>query len=317
VSDILQGLAGAGVPFLLAWVLPSGAALALFAWLELPRLSSGLAQTLGGLDGTNRLLILGLAAFALGTVMSAGSTPLYRLLEGYSWPAGLRASGKRKQLARKESIRRDFVAAQPGPEKALLLERLARFPVDDVETAPSRLGNAMRAFETYGIDRFQLDAISFWTELIAVVPQSVRADVARARSGVDLFVNLVYLGIALAIGAVASFVVSPASAGLLLVVLILSVVTSLGSYRLAVMATSYWDSAVRALIHLGRHPLAQAYGLSVPQSIEAERAMWRLFAAFAVYQYDSAWSDQLDHYRVPPHGGSAAEPGDGNALSPE
>jgi hypothetical protein len=81
------------------------------------------------------------------------------------------------------------------------------------------------------------------------------------------------------------------------------------------MGTSYWDSAVRALVHLGRHPLASAYGLVVPDSIDAERNMWQLLAAFSVYPYDPAWSDQLDVHRLAP-ASSEGDSVDGGSADP-
>lgn len=46
--------------------------------------------------------------------------------------------------------------------------------------------------------------------------------------------------------------------------------------RLAVVATDEWAGAVRAMVNLGRHPLAAALGLTVADRIEEERTMWHL-----------------------------------------
>jgi hypothetical protein len=94
-------------------------------------------------------LVLAFLALALGLVMGAASTPLYRLLEGYSWPRRLRNWGMDRQRSRKELIAKSVEELEDGPEKALRYEELQRFP-GDPDVAPSRLGNALRALVHLG-----------------------------------------------------------------------------------------------------------------------------------------------------------------------
>jgi hypothetical protein len=93
-------------------------------------------------------------------------------------------------------------------------------------------------------------------------------------------------------------VVDEIEAGLLLLGLVAAALAPL-SYRLAVAGTAYWRATVRALVHLGRKPLAANVGLRLPSTIEGEREMWRLVAAFSFYSYDDSWASQLDSYREP------------------
>ncbi len=53
---------------------------------------------------------------------------------------------------------------------ALLNEQLHRYPLDDRQVIPTRLGNAIRQFEEYGYDRYRLDSQVLWHELNAAVP---------------------------------------------------------------------------------------------------------------------------------------------------
>src|SRR5207249_2280693 len=113
-------------------------------------------------------IFIGLSV-ALGLFLNALSTPLYRFLEGYSWPAKFQTRGVQRQ----RNIKRLIEEARTGEGwlLGLNLEQLSRFPLDDAEIAPSRLGNALRAFETYGATRFSLDSQVLWNELCTAVPR--------------------------------------------------------------------------------------------------------------------------------------------------
>jgi hypothetical protein len=251
------------------------------------------------LDSSEKLLLMAFAAVVLGLILSSLSTPLYRLLEGYSWPQGLRRWGVRRQLARKETLKRRAEKAAGGWEQALLLEKLHRYPVDVKQVVPTRLGNAVRAFETYGVNRYNLDSQSFWTHMLGVVPDNLRDDVAKARTAVDFFVCLIYLSVVFGMSAVLTAFLAPRTTDWALVA---AGLIALGLpriwYHAALSSTTYWDAAVRALVDVGRKPLAEALGLQLPETIEGEREMWSLVAAFGFYEYDSAWSGKLDPFRV-------------------
>ncbi|MCZ4095342.1 MULTISPECIES: hypothetical protein [Streptomyces] len=42
------------------------------------------------------------------------------------------------------------------------------------------------------------------------------------------------------------------------------------------VAVDEWAAAVRALVNVGRKPLAESLGLAPPSGLEAERTMWGL-----------------------------------------
>ena len=76
-------------------------------------------------------------------------------------------------------------------------------------------------------------------------------------------------------------------------------------YRLAVVATDEWAGAVRAMVNLGRHPLAAALGLTLPQKLDDERAMWHLASNLVDTGFRPGLS-ALDAYRTAPSEPSAA-----------
>jgi hypothetical protein len=71
-------------------------------------------------------------------------------------------------------------------------------------------------------------------------------------------------------------------------------------YRSAVTSSTYWDATVRALVNLGRVPLAAALGLRMPATIAEERRMWRLLTKFTFDPFDKEHARQLDEFRLQP-----------------
>ncbi|WP_393063037.1 hypothetical protein [Streptomyces sp. LN549] len=270
-------------------------------------------QIFAASPGAKTLLLL-TASVLMGLILNALQIPLYRVLEGYLfWPARLYARrsrhhrGRRRMLAdevtRTRSARRAAAErAQPADtalrpltsggaasgvsdprydvatatQQALLGERLARYPVQDDQVTPTRLGNAIRRLEEYGYDRYRLDSQVLWNELTATAPEQARRQVDIARTSVDFFIALLYGHTALVAMALGATSVEGADPQILLGTAgVLGILCPLW-YRAAVAATDEWAASVRALINLGRHPLAQAMGLNLPQDIEEEREMWRM-----------------------------------------
>lgn len=301
MADILKGLAGGGTTFLFAWILPSAIAIQVLVVTLLRR--SGLDATLGvtSLAPTEYVLALGIAATGCALIMNALSTPMYRLLEGYSLPARIQRPLKAGELRRRRRIQRALAGNVDGVERGLLQEQLQRFPEQRVQTAPTRLGNALRAFETFSVDRYLLDSQLFWTELYSVVPDALRKELEVARSSVDFFVAATYLSVIVGllewIGGV--LVGGGPDRGMLLVGAFAFALAPIW-YRSAVGSTSYWASTVRALVYLGRAPLAEAMGLTLPDSIDAERKMWALADRFAYFGYEEGSAVRLDEFRSAP-----------------
>ncbi|WP_233156974.1 MULTISPECIES: hypothetical protein [Amycolatopsis] len=341
MTGIFQSALAAGRGLLVGWILPSLINVLIFGFVVVPELSRFDAP---GAEAA-RAAIFGLVATAvLGLVLAALQIPLYRVLEGHlGWPRRLAQARRRRHLARKHLVRNRVDAVSlvrrerhlTGDEKsvldafrahpvisrhlaadlrrgpvwfAVLEERLHRYPVDDRQVAATRLGNAIRRFEEYGHDRYRLDSQVLWHELNAAVPEPVRKQTDDARMSVDFFVCLLYghllvvvaAGIDLALGAaVRPWLVVATMIGLLPLTVIW--------YRLAVVATDEWAGAVRAMVNLGRQPLATALGFALPQQIDEERAMWRLFGDLVGSGFRPGL-DALDAYRVAPEEPGAGDP---------
>jgi hypothetical protein len=120
-----------------------------------------------------------------------------------------------------------------------------------------------------------------------------------ARAGVDFFVCLLYMLILLLISGAATMSAYGISAKLV-TLSVIAVVSTIFCYRAAVTATDIWAAAVRAMIDVGRIPLSKALGLTVPATLERERAMWEAVGWFLTFSYESEAASYLDPFRARP-----------------
>ncbi len=291
MSEILKGLWGK----LYAWALPSALAVAATWLFLLPQLGGRI-----DLPKDNEGLIFLFVALtsALAISLSSLSTHLYRLLEGYDWPGWLVEWGQQRQRAQKKALRAAVRGAARGWRRNIAWEKLARYPIDDAEILPTRFGNAIRAFETYGQTRFSMDSQTLWHELVAVTPKYIESQIDSARSSVDFFVALFYLSIffgfaCLVLGSIEHFKIG---------ILVLSVPAfslAILCHWLAIRATDAWSYPIHALVNLGRVKLADSLGLKLPETLEQEKAMWDLVARYANYA-SREHGEALDAYRKAP-----------------
>lgn len=339
MSGFLQGALGGGRALLVGWFLPSLINLLVFGVVVVPKLSGFQTLTGSGSADVTRSTIFALVGTAvLGLALAALQTPLYRILEGYlGWPEWLFRAGRRRQLSRKHLLQNRLEAALLAAEEtagtlpeagatalaafrshpvtgryadvdarkgplwlSLLQERLSRFPADDEQVNATRLGNAIRRFEEYGYDRFRLDTQVLWHELNAIVPEQARKQVEDARTNVDFFICLLYGHLLVAVSACVKLGIAlPAQpwpvAGTIAAAALLATLW----YRVAVAATDDWAGAVRAMVNLGRLPLAASMGLVLPGTISSERRMWTLTIGFAADPYNQATAELLEEFRAP------------------
>lgn len=82
-----------------------------------------------------------------------------------------------------------------GWARGLALEKSAQYPLRDEQVAPTKFGNAIRSFETYGKTRFNLNSQTLWYELCASAPKYIQTAIDDARSSVDFFVAMIYLSL--------------------------------------------------------------------------------------------------------------------------
>lgn len=337
MSGVLQGALGGGRALLIGWFLPSLINLLILGSVVFPGFSGFHALGASGHSPALRPAVFTLTGTTvLGLALAALQTPLYRILEGYlAWPERLFRAGHRRQVADKHLLQNRLDAAElarrekggaltdaerhlldrfrahpvtgrftdsdarKGPVwRSVLDERLHRYPISDAQVTPTRLGNAIRRFEEYGFDRFRLDSQVLWHELNAVVPDAARKQVEDARANVDFFVCLLVGHLLVAVAACAELAAgSPARPWLETAVIAGLLILAVAWYRVAVAATDDWAGAVRAMVNLGRPPLAAALGLELPGLMADERTMWALVTELARERYRPELAVGLDTFR--------------------
>ena len=297
---IAKGAIEGAWTLIVGWVLPCAASLLLFEVLVFPTLGGAtITKTVSGLLGEDGALLL-LAAVVMGWFLSTLSTPLYRVLEGYKgWPKTLRDSRirhhQRERTQRKATADR---AIEGSIECAQAYEELYKYPLAPGQVLPTRLGNAIRAFECYGQDRYQLDAVRLWPHLVSCSPDALTTETNKARSEVDFFICLFYTQLMVSIAAAITLIAQPGAWRQLVSATLVGLMVAALSYQGAVSATNSWSAAVRAIVDLSRGALAAAYGLAIPESVEDERRMWEYLSWYLGYPYTPESARRMNEFRV-------------------
>lgn len=291
MTTIAKGVIEGVWTLTIGWILPTAISLLLLA-LVFPQL---LADWGPGTEGAALLV----GAVVLGWFLAALSTPLYRILEGYLlWPRRLR----RSRIQHHQRIRRDLeknTHSAVGPlECALADVALHRYPESDEQLLPTRFGNAIRSFECYSQDRYKLDAVTLWPHLVSSAPERSTREVNEARAGVDFFVCLFYTQAMVSITTIVTMAIQGKVEPRPLTAAVTGAVIAVLSYRGAIAATDSWGASVRALVDLGRQPLAAAYGISLPESLHDERRMWKALYWFVNYPYSDQGASMMNEFRV-------------------
>lgn len=305
--DILKTAAGQSLFPLLAWIFPSGLAVLAVWFVMLPMLAAAgypVPAVVSGLTGAAAISWLTGISIALGAVLNVMSTPLYRLLEGYSWPKWLRQCAVNWQKRKYRALRATVEAGIAGQEweTGLAWERLARYPSDIDQIAPTGFANALRSFETYGVSRFKLDSQIMWTELWSVVPDQTRTEYNGAKVFVDLFVATFYLSLAFALASLIIVFIDCQHRLLDAIAVIAPLVLAVYCYRMANVASTSWSATVQALVNIGRKPLADSLGLVLPATLAEEREMWEAVVGYVFYgPTDGAgFGASIDRFRAQP-----------------
>jgi hypothetical protein len=254
-----------------AWAFPSALTLGVYWLFVYPETTTAHGWLDAASDAEKAAIFVALSA-VIAFSLSTFKTPLYRILEGYLlWPTCLQERRTERQLQRKRKLQQALSGT--GWRRGLALEKLALYPLRDEQVVPTRFGNAIRSFETYGKTRFNLDSQTLWYELCAVAPKYIQTEVNNTRASVDFFIASFYLSAALGVATfvIAAFEHFPPS---VVVVCVSAFFVMLLCHWLLIRATGEWGFAVQALVNVARIKLAEGLGLQLPESLDEEKAMW-------------------------------------------
>ena len=160
-----------------------------------------LADWFHGLSGPEQGLIAvgGLVAFTTTTAVVSALVPtVLRLLEGY-WPPiarpitwmslryrKWRTEGPQKRLRELAAFRAQRALSPDEANEFVSLDlKLRRFPPNESEHLPTRLGNTLRAAELRPRNKYGLDTTIVWPHLWLVLPGSTKDEIGDARDRLD------------------------------------------------------------------------------------------------------------------------------------
>ena len=262
--------------------------------------------------GSATFLLVGV--WILAVLMLMLNHPIYRLLEGYTWPVSRwRRAKKRNQQRLQEAnkkLRSLFERMRPpeASEKALWAygelrrEIIRELPTSEREVLPTAFGNAIKAFEIYPLDVYGVDAVPMWLRLVTVIPKGFQDQIQDLRNQVDFLVNASVFAIGVAVAALAAALMRMPWAGLLdrsgpwpvigmypwieLVVIGVALMLSRGFYRSAVARVPAWGDLVMAAFDCYLPALATQLGYTLPVTTKKRRAFWTAFGHMVVYRQD-------------------------------
>ena len=188
---------------LLAWAYSHGGLsylATITSWMNRQTSVAQLAVVLAGL----------LAVAGSGLIVARLTFPALRLLEGY-WPAWLGGLRRRllarveRQAAADDAAWRELAPHVIGPQPDATADQLAAFarldqrrrrrPNVSSRYLPTRIGNILRAAETWPADKYGLDTVVVWPRLWLLLPDNSRHELLTARDALDSAVAAVMWGL--------------------------------------------------------------------------------------------------------------------------
>lgn len=234
-------------------------------------------------------------AWLLAILLLSANRALVRWLEGYDilektplkW---LQEKRFDDLIAKIGSVQQKYIQEQARGHvsretrreyQRLLMMRRTHFPSEREYLLPTRLGNVIRAFETYSKEMYGLDAIPGWTRIIAVVPKDYRETIADARAQFDFALNLVWLSL-IALIEYGTLAWLTGRAPMPIIPLLLVFATWL-SYEFAISGAAEWGETVKTVFDLYRNDLLKQMGFDPPKNRDEERDYWAKISRSFLY----------------------------------
>jgi hypothetical protein len=251
------------------------------------------------------------------------NNPLIRLYEGYSWrESWIGRLGRQHQQrrwkhakamrdrifnlaqgVRLERVQGNFKGDVNRFRTSFTHELNNRFPHREDLILPTRLGNVIRAFETYTNRQYGADAVVLWPRLQAILDANFARAVDATKAGFDFMLNASFLSATLAFVLVASGLCwrHPAHFGWRQpweLWAVLFAFLSVLAYEGAINRAAEWGTAVKSGFDLYRLTLLRRLGYEIqPSDLEEERAMWSAISYHFSFPRDGLCRDLP--YRIP------------------
>jgi hypothetical protein len=232
---------------------------------------------------TTQLLVLGGVALVAGMALSGISYYLTRIFEGYPLEHldGLPVLGlvyaaalklQRRKFDHLLSTRDDQTKPRKARNKAAwCLDRY--FPHSRDALLPTRVGNAIRAFESHSNVRWGLDGVTIWPRVEALLGAEERELLVDAKVNFYVFMNAATGALLVGTTLVVDQAINAPQPAEHWPLYVLSFAVGYVLYRAAIGPTLDWGDAVRASVDLHRLEMYEKLGVREPQSFTDEREL--------------------------------------------
>jgi len=268
-------------------------------------------------DGWDALAYFALAVWGVAVLLMMANHMQLQILEGYRWPVSKMSIFRRREQKRfeRKKARADQLTEQWDTEDekfsedgkselARLLRELAHeFPPDPADQLPTRLGNAIRAFEVYSSKVYGADSIPLWLHLSTVISADFQSALDDARAQVNCAVNICFFAATVSLLAVARLLCgiewhvlgtppyswdhaaaffNYTNAIYLLVALAAAIVCRL-AYLFSIELVYAWGDLVKAAFDCYLPDLAKKMGFELAETADQRVAFWLAVSRQAIY----------------------------------
>ena len=257
-----------------------------------------------------------LAAWGVAVLILMLNLPLYRFLEGYTFPKWLarplqQRHQKRLRVARGEIKSLYDLWAEKGTK--FPFDKLERYqtarqdlvkwmPSQEEDVLPTRFGNAIKAFEVYPRDIYGADGIVIWLRLVSVLPSSFLELIQGVRSQIDFLVNCCFFSVVISLLGAVRVIYSADWHNLHLrtgsgfITFISSTETSWFFWIAGGLVAAYlfyqwaayripaWGELVMSAFDCYLPALAAQFGFELPKTEAERRTFWTTFSQQLIYR---------------------------------
>jgi hypothetical protein len=153
------------------------------------------------------------------------------------------------------------------------------FPTKEHLVLPTRLGNAIAAFEDYPNWRYGIDAVALWPRLVPILKKTGYAHtVERYKTAFDFFLNMAMLSTLF--GLEIAYTIAYFEGRLPVIEVGITVLVMWTFYQFTTAVAINWGETVRVAFDLFRHQLRGSLRLRKPYEYEREVELWQRYSAF-------------------------------------
>jgi hypothetical protein len=229
-------------------------------------------------------IVVGLVSWVLGLLLTVLNIHITQALGGYGKWNPLRLLEARERR-RYHSMQRNLQQAREednsdNQEAELLMSVVSQFPREE-NLLPTKLGNALRAFEDYPRVMYGLDPIPGWLHIYSVLPERVSKKIDQTRAYLDFWIHTCALSFLYALVSVVLVIFNDLT---FLWVPVVALGVTRVTYNGAVSAAKLWGGWVKSTIDLYLPDLRRQLGFATPANWEEERQMWEQFSQAIIYR---------------------------------